>query len=48
MSNKYNIIEINSQQYSINGNIVEIPILSKDYNNSFRCLYQHLAENKNF
>ena len=34
-SNKYHIIEINSQQYSINENIVEIPILSNDYNNSF-------------
>ena len=33
--NKYNIIEINSNQYSINKNIVEIPISSEDYNNSF-------------
>ena len=44
MSNKYNIIEINSQQYSINGNIVEIPILSKDYNNSFvqKIIYKNI------
>ena len=33
--NKYNIIEINSNQYSINANIVEISISSKDYNTSF-------------
>ena len=33
--NKYNIIEINSNQYSINANIVEIPISSEDNNNSF-------------
>ena len=29
MPNKYNIIEVDSKEYSINGNIIDIPILSK-------------------
>ena len=33
--NKYNILEINSQQYTINKEIIEIPINSVDKKNSF-------------
>ena len=43
MPNKYDIIEVDSKEYSINGNIVDIPILSKYKKNSFieRIIYKN-------
>ena len=44
MPNKYNIIEVDSKEYPINGNIIDIPILSKYKQNSFieKIIYKNI------